>query len=67
MRTKVYYCSDCGNILRKLSYSIADKKLDSGYTKPKTVTTNFYLCTKCEIIYPLGKLKVLNKEAKWVE
>jgi DNA-directed RNA polymerase subunit RPC12/RpoP len=66
LRVKVYYCSDCGNILRKLQYRIADKKLDSGYTKPKTITTDFYLCVKCEKTFSLGKLKVLNKEDKWV-
>jgi len=48
MRVRVFKCKKCGNSLRKLSYSIADRKLDSGYTRPKTITTMFYLCTSCD-------------------
>jgi len=47
LRVKVFKCKKCNGILRKLSYSIADKKLESGYTRPKTIPTNFYLCSNC--------------------
>ncbi len=47
MRVKVVRCKKCNNILRKLSYSIADRKLESGFTRPKTIPTNYYLCLVC--------------------
>ncbi len=55
MRVKVFKCKKCNGILRKLQYRVADKKLISGYTKPKTITTMFYLCTNCdEVTEPLN-------------
>lgn len=44
MRVKVFRCKKCSDIIRKLSYSVANKKLKSGYTNSKTITTNYYLC-----------------------